>query len=175
MAGALSCPAVGAQPVGETLGSNISSFSAVVATMGMAVTVLSCSACLRREEGRHQHLKSFPQLSGKRRGRAQLITGAEGPRGAWHTYVFILQQQQATTAATTSTTSPAGEMRRRMSTFQRTTQLKQNVSTKRQKRFVHVHKVPSPAREEIWVLHPFSLRGIALGINFPQRQGGLLG
>lgn len=38
LVGALSCLAVGTQPVGKTPGSIISSFSAAGATMGMAVT-----------------------------------------------------------------------------------------------------------------------------------------
>lgn len=38
LAGAPSCPVVGAQPMGKMLGCNIS-FSAAAATMGMAVTV----------------------------------------------------------------------------------------------------------------------------------------
>ena len=38
LAGAPSCPVVGAQPVGKTPGGNVSLFSAAGATMGMAVT-----------------------------------------------------------------------------------------------------------------------------------------
>lgn len=73
LAGAPSCPAVGAQPMGKTPGGNISSFSAAGATLGMAAT-----ARLRKGEECHQHLKGLSPAF--RKAQRQRITHHQGGR-----------------------------------------------------------------------------------------------